>query len=338
MPYLPRHQSHRKKKSLAPYILGFLVIVLAGIGFTQEKQIRLFFSKDQRQKLEKQKLKIQNAIEKSELTDVFVRDFHSYSADLLDKEPLNGSALHYRARAFYYELLLTGVRFDSSSLVANIQSPLSDLMGNSNKAGNDTNEMYTLARQSTAIQDSIPETPANQFLLFLGESVRGRKVPPVLYQEYSHINLTELDPEFRHPYVWLLFYTSVRTGKQKELESLLEKNRADDFTGKLLLTEREEEFLKGVCHYHAKDYVPALNSIRKVKTDFPDSITRSATLLEARMFYVQNLGQKAVDLLLQAYESGGKKHPEYLDQVKKWVGSRPDLKANLPKEGVESDD
>jgi hypothetical protein len=332
MPYLPRHKSHRKKKSILPYILILLILASLGIGYTQERQIRLFFAKDQRQKLEKQKAKIKISLEKNELTEIHTRDFETYANDFLEKEPLDPSANHFKARSYFYELLLTGVRFDSSSLVAQINEPISRIFGESKQSFSDLSLIYEYAKKADAIRSNFTEMESNNFLLFLGELTRERKKPTLLYKEYSSIDVKLLDPEFQHPHVWLLFYTAVRTGKQKELEKLMEMNREQNFPGKLLLTEREETFLKGVCHYHAKDYVPALNSLRKVKLEVPDSISRNATLVEARIFYIQNLPQKAVDLLTTAYVSGGKVHKEFKLQVLEWTKLRPDLKTSIIKE------
>lgn len=332
MPYLPRHKSHRKKKSILPYILILLILASLGIGYTQERKIRLFFAKDQRQKLEKQKSKIKISLEKNELTEIHTRDFQTYSNDFLEKEPLDPSANHFKARSYFYDLLLTGVRFDSSSLVAQINEPISKIFGESKQTFSDLSRIYEYARKAEALRSNFAEIESNKFLLFLGELTRERKKPTLLYKEYSSIDVKLLDSEFQHPHVWLLFYTAVRTGKQKELEKLMEVNRGENFPGKLLLTEREENFLRGICHYHAKDYVPALNSLRKVKLPVPDSITRNATLVEARIFYIQNLPQKAVDLLTTSYVSGGRKHKEFKTQVLEWTKLRPELKTSIIKE------
>ncbi|WCL49137.1 hypothetical protein [Leptospira sp. GIMC2001] len=329
MVYLPRHESHRKKKSKAPIILILLFLGLVGLGITQYREIRLFFAKDQRQKLEKQKGKIINSLDKNELTDVYVRDFQTYSVDYLDKEPLEASAFHFRARAHYYELLLTGVRFDSSSLVSNLTNPIKTIFGDNQKTVSDLKEMFEYARKAQATNPDFHESASNQFLLMLGELVREVKKPQSIYKDYAGIKLENIDVELQHPYVWLLFYTTIRNGNQKDLENLLLENAKDDFKGKLLFTEREENYLKGNCYFHAKDYVSALNSLRQVKTSTPDIITKNAILTEAKIFYAQNLPQKAVDLLSDSYENFGKSHKEFLPLLKTWSGLRPDLKIKI---------
>ncbi|PJE01690.1 MAG: hypothetical protein CK427_09925 [Leptospira sp.] len=329
MAYLPRHESHRKKKSKFPYLFLVFFLGLALFGFFQERKIRLFFTKDQKQKIEKQKVKIQAAIEKNELNETFVRDFDTYSLDFLDKDPLDPSSIHYRARSFYYSSLLNGLQFDSASLISHIDEPISLIFGDSNKTKDDFANIFKYARMAEAIKEDFPESESNQFLLFLTEAYREKKKFPIIYKEYSVLDTKSLESEFHHPTVWLLVYSAVRSGNTKDLEKLLLSNRAEDFLGKILLTEREENFLNGMCYYYAKDYVPALNFLRKSKTDFPDFITQKSLLMEARIFYAQNLHQKAVDLLSIALNNSTEKSKEYKSQLRTWIAERPSLKTNV---------
>ncbi|NCN09258.1 MAG: hypothetical protein GW938_05380 [Leptospira sp.] len=329
MAYLPRHESHRKKKSKFPYLFLLFFLGLAIFGYFQERKIRLFFTKDQKQKIEKQKAKIQVAIEKNELIETYVRDFDTYSVDFLDKDPLDPSSIHYRARSYYYSLLLNGLQFDSASLIAHIDEPISQIFGDSNKTKDDFAKIFRYARMAESIKDDFPEYESNKFLLFLTEAYRERKNFPNIYKEYSLLDTKSLESEFHHPTVWLLVYSAVRSGNTKDLEKLLEANKADDFLGKILLTEREENFLNGMCYYYAKDFVPALNYLRKSKSDFPDFITEKSLLMEARIFYAQNLHQKAVDLLSVGLNNTKKKNQEYKKQLKAWIAERPNLKTNV---------
>jgi hypothetical protein len=329
MAYLPRHESHKKKKSKSPYIFLFLILILGILAFSQERKIRLMFTKDQRQKIERQKTKIQTALEKNELNETFVRDFHTYSVDYIDKEPMDPSAIHFRSRAFYYNLLLTGLHFDSSSLISQIDLPISHAFGNTIKTKTEFDSIFRYARMAESIRDQFPEYESNRFLIFLSEAYREKMKFTNIYKEYSQIPISSLEPEFHHPFVWLLIYSSVRSGSSKDLGKLLDQNRSEGFLGKILLTEREENFLNGMCNYFNKEYVPSLNYLRKVKTENPDFITQKALITEARIFYAQNLHQKAVDLLSVAYDSSKEKNLEYKTQLRDWITERPNLKTNV---------
>lgn len=307
------------------------MIFIAGLGYaySQERKIRLFFAKDQRQKIEKQKQKIQSSLEKNELTDVYIRDFHTYTEDFLEKEPLNPASFHFRARAYFYDLFLTGVHYDSSSLISHLNTPLIELYGNTESAKTSLEAMYRNARKAYALSDEFPESNENNLLLFLGELIQDSKYPKSIWLRYSKIPVENLEKDFHFAYTWLKIYTAVRAGLFKELTQILEENKKEDAPGKLLLTEREEDYLKGISYYYGKEYVSALNSLRNVKSDNPDSITRNAILTEARIFYLQNLQQKAMDLLSGFYETSPRNKMEIGNQIKQWLQERPNLKTNV---------
>lgn len=330
MAYLPRHEVHKKKKSRSPIYWVLFFVAIGALVYSQEKKIRLLLAGDLRQKIEKQKEKIQSSLEKNELTEVLTRDFHSYTSDFLEKEPLDPMAHYFRAEAFYYDLLMSGIRFDSFSLTKNINHPLREFFGDNEKVDEELSRIYENARRAQVMDKNFPAKESNRFFLFLGEVARERKKPGAIHTEYGDIDLNSLDKGFYHAYIWILFYNTVRVGDVKKLDSLLEKNKEENAKGKLLFTDRETDFLQGVTSFHARDYVPALNSLRRAKTENPDAITVHSTLTEARIFYLQNLPQKGIDLLTKAYKDGKNQEKLYLKQLKNWAGKRPDLEIQLP--------
>jgi hypothetical protein len=335
MVFLPRHHEYKKKKSKAPYAFIVIFIVILGAIYSQERKIRIFLAGDLSQKIGKQKEKIQIALEQNELTDILTRDFHTYTNDYLEKEPLKPSASYFKSLAYYYELMLSGARFDSFSLVKRLNDPVDLMFGDNEKAKEDSNQMFIHARRAAMFQKGFDQEESNRFLLFLGESIRNKKNPTALYGDYKDIKPEKLDAELTHPFTWLMFYNAIRNGNLADLEKLLEMNANENYSGKLLLTEREINFIKGETYYYGKDYVLALNHIRKVKTTESDQITVQATLTEARIFYKQNLPKKGVDLLLEEYKAGRDKNKLYLNQLREWSGMRPDLNIDIPTEKKE---
>ncbi len=330
MAYLPRHEKHRKKRSKAPWIFLIFVTALGVFSYTQEKKIRILLSGDLRQKIERQREKIFESSQSGNVPETYIRDYHIYTQDFIEKDPANPSSHHFRAEAFFLEILMSGLRFDSFSLTSYILQPLSSILDSHEKLLGE--QMFIHAGRARALNPEFPETESNRFLLFFGEMMREKKRPMKIFKDYSSIQVKELHPSLRYIYTWLLFYTVVKTGNEQALETLLATNEESDSDQKLLLTERETSFLRGLVHFYSKDYVNSLNHLKRVKTDLFDSITKTAIITEARIFYAQNLPGKAVDLLLESYKKSSPKESAFLEPLREWTKEKPELKIEIPEE------
>lgn len=321
---IPRHHVYKKKKNYAPWIFACCIILAGVILHTQEKKIRLFLAGDIRQKIENQRVKIYQSFANNEPIEIFIRDYQIYTRNWLEIEPFHPEAHFFRAESYYLDLVMNGLKLDSSSLSESLLYPLDKTFLIAEKAKESSQAMFEFARRAEALDPDFDYTHHNQFLLFLGESLRGVLLSDVLWKEYSQLKLEDFEPLLSQHFHWLLLYHAIRSGNTKAYEEAILK----PIQGNAI--EREVSLWRGICLFHAKDYVQALPHLRAAKLDTFDTITKLAIFFEAKIFYIQNLPRKAIDLLVNAMKTNSIKENLYLTQLQEWSNEKKELKNLIP--------
>ncbi|MCX7998138.1 MAG: hypothetical protein N3A69_04185, partial [Leptospiraceae bacterium] len=140
------------------------------------------------------------------------------------------------------------------------------------------------------------EEHANLLLILLYETLSERVSPSYILKRFISIDYERLTPDLYRAYIWLGLVNSVNSGDLDELKIVLEKNKALQREFQILINEREAKFLFGITLYKANEFVKALENLREVRGDL-DFLTIEAMKLEAKIFYEQNLVEKAVSIL-----------------------------------------
>ncbi|GBF50249.1 hypothetical protein LPTSP4_17730 [Leptospira ryugenii] len=325
-----RYEPHKKKKSKSRWVFLILALALFGLLYYYRRDIYFLFARDQSVRAEKAKEKTIELWKNQALKEQDINDFQSIAQLLVEKDPTEATGYHLIARSLYWNLVRLGIRFDTSSLVLNLGSDFTDFLGKSQLAEETIQSIFWNVRKAEAFSQSpFPDWENNRVLLLLSETHRGVKKPSTLTADFSQIDPEKLSIEFQSMYTWLLTYNLMQAGDANGLEKLIESTKQNTYKGEIKFSQREENFLKGMGKYYKKDFVSALSLLRSAKSDKPDKITETATITEAKIFHLQNLTQKGIDLLEVYYQTTGSQNQEIIQIVKEMAKEKPGAKTKL---------
>ncbi|EPG73618.1 hypothetical protein LEP1GSC058_2402 [Leptospira fainei serovar Hurstbridge str. BUT 6] len=327
MLYQPRHRSYKKKANYKPLVFFLLILALAGTAFFFRQDIRNLFAGDRRLLLEKERKILQDGILKAEPKENEIKEFRSLSKDFASTNPKDGISYHYLALSGYYEFLLLGFRFDSGTLSKIAYTGFDQFLSEDASYLPLVEDSYRNALRAQAIDTEFKESTDNRYLIAFGEAVRQKLSRAALNKLLVSIDPTKLSPELRIGYAWTCLLGSSLSGNTEFLRTTLTQ---PEVSGPLLLSAREADFLTALSEFRAGQYVSSLALLRKVRNANEDFLTGSSKILEARIFYYQNLPPKALALLEEYYPTAGDRKEEVLNLAKEILGKNPTLKTNLP--------
>lgn len=295
--YLPRHYKIDKKKRFnwkAPLLGAFLIGIFLLLFFNR-KEIIFHLGGNAPQKNSKSEKKLIDEYLSGKLKKETIAEFVTTSSSLLQSEPTLPRASHTMAKGFFYNLVFNGFEFNVKQLYTFV---LEDQDTNQyfQKYGRTLNGMYRNALRAEIFQDNYPEKHSNQLLIVLNNILEGRINPEFVLTDLIKIDYERITPDLRRAYIWLSFITAINSGNQEELEIVFDRNASMANEGGMVITEREMDFFRGLTAYKKKEFVKALELLRKVKQDM-DFVTVEAVKMEAMIFHLQNLNDKAIALL-----------------------------------------
>ncbi|EQA36404.1 hypothetical protein LEP1GSC047_3142 [Leptospira inadai serovar Lyme str. 10] len=327
MLYQPRHRSYKKKANYRPLVFFLLVLALAGTAFFFRQDIRNLFAGDRRLLLEKERKILQDGILKAEPKENEIKEFRSLAKEFASSNPKDGISYHYLALSGYYEFLLLGFRFDSGTLSKIAYTGFDQFLSEDASYLPLVEDSYRNALRAQAIDPEFKESTDNRYLIAFGEAVRQKLSRVALNKLLVSIEASKLSPELRIGYAWTCLLGSSLSGNTEFLKATLTQ---PEVSGPLLLSAREADFLTALSEFRAGQYVSSLALLRKVRNTNEDFLTGSSKILEARIFYYQNLPPKALALLEEYYPTAGDRKEEVLNLAKEILGKNPTLKSNLP--------
>jgi len=312
--YRARHYKVEGKKRFtwkAP-LLGLFFISTFLFLFWNRKEILFYFSGNVLQKNFKLEKKIIEEYLSGKLKKETIAEFISSSSSLIQLNPTLPRASHVMAKGFFYNLVFSGFEFSLNQaylIILEDQNTREHLQ----KYNQIVNGMYRNALRANIFQKSYPEKDSNQLLIALSRTLEARMNPSLVLADFIKIDYENLTPDLKKIYFWLGLILSTKAGNEEELEIILDKNNySKEFS--LTLTEREVNFLYGLANYHKKNYVKALEFLRKAKQDL-DFLTIEATKLEAMIFYYQNLYEKAILLLEDLNKKLNYSNPSVIEKI-----------------------
>lgn len=330
---IPRgYEPLRKKNGKAPWIWILILIGACAFGFYNRRQIILLFARDQNIRAEKAKEKLIEQWKTQKITDQSLDDLWNQAQILSEKDPLGPLGYHLLSRQAFLTLERQGVVFDTQSLVFALGGSFQEFAGETQLTAESFDRIYWNAKKSQALtQGDFVDEENNQVLLFLGDTFRNTKKPEARLVDYGKIPLDRLSPELETTFLWLKFYNTMQAGDAKGLEELIEFIKKPEHSGKIHFSVREETFLRGIAKFYKKDYVSSLVFLRQAKTDQLDKITESSISMEGTIFLRQNLPQKAVEVLEEAYLRSGRKNEILYEDLQKILAEKPNLKSKIEK-------
>ncbi|TGK12475.1 hypothetical protein EHO60_09575 [Leptospira fletcheri] len=329
MLYQARHRSYKKKTDYKPLVFFLLAIVLGGIAFFFRQDIRNVFAGDRRLLLEKERKILQNGILKSDPKENEIKEFRSLAKDFASANPKDGISYHYLALSSYYEFLLLGFRFDSGTLTKIAYTGFDEFLSEDSSYLPLIEDSYRNALRAEAVDPEFAEHTDNRYLISFGEAIRQKLSRSALNRLLISIDPQKLSPELKIGYAWVCLLGSSLSGNTDFLKSTLSR---EEGSGALLLSHREADFLTALSEFRAGQYVSSLSSLRRVRNENVDFLTGSSRILEAKIFYYQNLPPRALSLLEEYYPTAGDRREEILKLAREIVAKHPNLKTKLPLE------
>ncbi|WP_367898599.1 hypothetical protein AB3N61_04655 [Leptospira sp. WS58.C1] len=329
MLYQANHRSYRKKANYKPLVFFLILLGLAGIAFFFRQDIKNLFAGDRRLLLEKERKLLQEGIVKGEPKEGEIKEFKSTAKDFVTSNPKEGISYHYAALSGYYEFLLLGFRFDSVTLSKIAYTGFQEFLEQDSSYLPLVEDSYRQALRAQAIDPEFLESTDNRYLIAFGESIRQKLSRSALNKLLISIEPEKLSPELKSGYAWTCLVGSALSGNTEFLKKILSRQ---DISGSLLLSARESDFLIALSEFRAGQYVSSLDYLRRVKNVNEDFLTGSSKILEARIFYYQNLSPKAIALLEEYYPNSGDRKEEVLELAKEILSKNQTLKTKLPVE------
>ncbi|MFB5652560.1 hypothetical protein ACE5IS_18105 [Leptospira wolffii] len=327
MLYQAHHRSYRKKANYKPLIFFLLALALGGIAFFFRQDIKNLFAGDRRLLLEKERKILQDGLVKGEPKEGEIKEFRSVAKDFLSSNPKEGISYHYSALSGYYEFLLLGFRFDSVTLSKIAYTGFEEFLEQDASYVSVVEESYRQALRAQAVDPEFAESTDNRYLIAFGEAIRQKLSRSALNKLLVSIDPEKLSPELKAGYAWTCLVGSALSGNTEFLRKILSQT---EISGSLLLSARESDFLLALSEFRAGQYVSSLAFLRRVKNTNEDFLTGSSRILEAKIFFYQNLSPKAIALLEEYYPNSGDRKEELLQLAREIIAKNPTLKTKLP--------
>ncbi|TGK00125.1 hypothetical protein EHQ53_04730 [Leptospira langatensis] len=327
MLYQANHRSYRKKANYKPLVFFLILLALGGIAFFFRQDIKNLFAGDRRLLLEKERKILQEGIVKGEPKEGEIKDFKSVSKEFVTSNPKEGISYHYSALSGYYEFLLLGFRFDSGTLSKIAYTGFEEFLAQDSSYLPLVEDSYRQALRAQAVDPEFMESTDNRYLIAFGEAIRQKLSRAALNKLLVSIDPEKLSPELKAGYAWTCLAGSALSGNADFLKKTLAR---PEISGPLLLSGRESDFLIALSEFRAGQYVSSLNFLRRVKNTNEDFLTGSSKILEAKIFFYQNLSPKAIALLEEYYPISADRKEEVLKLAREILAKNPTLKTKLP--------
>ncbi|TGK04886.1 hypothetical protein EHO59_08505 [Leptospira semungkisensis] len=327
MLYQANHRSYRKKANYKPLVFFLIFLALGGIAFFFRQDIKNLFAGDRRILLEKERKILQEGIVKGDPKEGEIKDFKSVAKEFASTNPKEGISYHYSALSGYYEFLLLGFRFDSATLSKIAYTGFEEFLAQDSSYLPLVEDSYRQALRAQAVDPEFAESTDNRYLIAFGEAIRQKLSRSALNKLLVSIDPEKLSPELKAGYAWTCLAGSTLSGNTDFLKKTLAR---PEISGPLLLSGRESDFLIALSEFRAGQYVSSLNFLRRVKNANEDFLTGSSKILEAKIFFYQNLSPKAIALLEEYYPISADRKEEVLKLAREILAKNPILKTKLP--------
>ncbi|MCB1158766.1 MAG: hypothetical protein KDK45_14795 [Leptospiraceae bacterium] len=242
----------------------------------------------------------------------------------LKKERLDPDAFHFLARAYFFDATEAGLDLNATFLL----KQASGNKFNFNLSRNISlalTKMYKSALRARALVKDRHYSGLNRLFILLHETFEARKKKKYIMQELEEIDIDSIPSAYKKLYLWLHLYGISQSGKIEKFQKFENENQSLPVKQRIQFSERERAFLSGIVYFYNKDYIKSLSFLRKARTE-KDLISLKAMKLEARIFYKQNLPDKAIHLLEDLYKQTEGKDSEILDIANRIFFDYPELK------------
>ncbi|MCK6379962.1 MAG: hypothetical protein L6Q54_01745 [Leptospiraceae bacterium] len=303
--------------------------MLFGIGVYKFKEIRLLFSSDGRSKLIRLEKKITEEFKKNELSEDTIKDYSKASGSFFSIDITNPEAFYFLALSNFYETHLMGSDIKLSQIPYACINGKSTLLPESRNFDKTFGKMYIEAKRAKAFGLNNEFSESNNLLILYYETFHSSKKNEILSKEFLIINKNNISKNLTNLYKKLGLLIACLSGNTNLNNTILEEHIS---SGQSEISEDEINFLKSLTFYNANEYVKSLEFLRNIQSSINPSLLKEGKILEAMIFFKQNLHEKAIDILEKLYESTDKKDSEILNKIQTIVNSKKGLKSKLVKE------
>lgn len=326
MVYLPRHNRHKKKKSYLGIVFISISFVLLGAGIYKFREIQILFSSDGRSKLSRLEKKITEELGKNQLSEDLAKDYSKAANSFLTMDMINPEAFYFLALSGFYETNLNESEIQYSRIPLACVNGKNLLLPESKSFMKSMEKMYKDAKRANAFGLNSENSESNNFMILYYEIFRSSKKKEILAKEFSSLQKEKLSPNVVPIYKKLGLFSACAAGDSLFLEKLLEDQAG---SGSKELSPNDVAFLRGVSFYNSNEYVKGLDALRKLNPAENPALANEAKILEAMIFFKQNLHEKALEILERQYEASEKKDQEILKKIQLVVASRKGLKSKF---------
>jgi tetratricopeptide (TPR) repeat protein len=331
---MPWHYSKSKQKNSSQkwiFLILFIVIAMGGLFiFSKGKSIRLFFSGNHLQKIEKERTRISQSVQKNTLNQNSSEDFLALTQEYIDKNPLNPEAYFFSSLAYYFQSLLLSQPLDSYGIIQSLQIHPEVTFGESSKMKRIMERIFLESKKAKSLGDLGADSDTNDTLIVFSEIYRSYKDPKDIFLIYSKIQPDKIPSEMKLLYVWMGIYLAAKNGDTPKILEYL--NNKEDLQKKypFMISKREEAFLRGYALYCSKKYIEALQQFKDAKSDSRDDLDFWSALTEADIHHKQNLSQKSIEILETYYEKDSPRMERIMELLRKIIYDKPSLKTRIP--------
>ncbi|MEM7179505.1 MAG: hypothetical protein AAF518_01225 [Spirochaetota bacterium] len=318
MVYLPRHYQNSSQKppgNKKYFILLFLFFCfVAGFFLLSNESVKGFFVSDPIGSIKEEEQNVVNLLAKGKSARKENLRLQKSILSYLQKDSSNAMAFHFLARSYFYAVVLEGMKFDIAGIVNIYSNPRESIFRRDRRVFKNMRHMYRNALRARAIAPELLDKQSNQLFINLYEIIDGRKKRQIVFEEIKSLIQEQISPQFHKCLLWLEVLSTGLSGNADRLKQLFKENDTVAVQNRLKYTRQEFFYLFAATFFYKKDYLNALNFVRKAKVG-EERLLVEALKMESIIFREQNLPQKSMQLLEEIYK---KTHGENADAIKLW--------------------
>ena len=293
MVYISRHSRHTRKKNYKGYIFSLILALLVFIIFHYKAELQNLFLGSETKRLVRIAAKIESGFSRKNSSLEDIDEFINLSTDYTKNKPAEKMPFYFLAKGHYYKLAFIGLFqkkqwFDivasQGEIYSNTEAEILSIL----------EKMYWNSLKALAISGEN-EWWECQLMAGIGEIFRHGKNPEIVFEFLQKAD--KIDKGMERGLLWTNITLALLKGDLTSFNTLLASPESEVFQ----LAEAEKDYLRAYLGFRSRDYFNSLTLLRKSRMQLDPEKQFVSQLLEARIFYNQNLPWRSVEILEKLY-------------------------------------
>ena len=316
----------RKKKNNYFFVILFIFCVFIATSFIFRKNISKLFLSDSEAIILKQYLEIEDKILKKEKIKEKKREYIINNLKIILEEKPKKLKPYYLYSLYYYYNFIYQNDFlfqNKKKLLKLAQDDFNHFLNEKNTQTIET--LYSYLLKAEGINEKINEKNDYKFLLFFVDLFYSAKNKTLLKQEFNEIQTENLSQVFLNSYYFCAILFSVILGDREKIEILLNNQQVKQIYP---FSSLEKLSLHTLGAYNMEDYVYCISLLKEMKKiDKKDEFYFYINFMKAKIFFIQKLPLKSINILNVLQEKSNKEEMEKINTLsKKIITEYPKLK------------